>query len=89
MTENLNPRNNNKRTIRFQILNIDLSRTIKFQVRNIDSNINSSLTRQKRAKKTISIKKSEEFFATFMKLIGYGFGERNQINSLSENNSVY
>ena len=60
VTENSNLKNNDKRTIRAQIRNIDSSRTIKVQVQNIDSNLNSSLTRQKRAKnKLINIKKYE------------------------------
>ena len=51
VTENSNMKNNDEHTIRFQIQNIGSSRTIKVQVENIDSNLNSSLTRQKRAKK--------------------------------------
>ena len=58
-------KNNDKRTIQFQARNIGSNRKIKVQVQNIDSNINSSTTRQKRAKNNlISIKKSEELFAS-------------------------
>ena len=88
--ETSNPKNTDKRIIQVQIRNIDLSRTIKVQVRNIDSNLNSSPTRQKRAKKKlISIKKSEELFLAFRNVIIYGFQEGNQISSLSERNPIY
>ena len=83
-------KNNNKCTTRVQIRNIESSLTIKVQVRNIDSNLNSSPTRQKRAKhKSISIKKSEELFADFRNVIGYSFWGSNQISSLSKNNPVH
>ena len=50
VTDNSNLKNNSKRKVRVQVRNIDLSRKIQFQVRNIDSNLNLSLTGQKRAK---------------------------------------
>ena len=64
VTENSNLKNNDENTTPFQIRDINAIRTIKFQVQNIDSNLNSSLTRQKIAKKKlISIKKYEELVA--------------------------
>ena len=47
------------------------------------------LVKKERKKKSISIKKSEDFFAAFRNVIRYGFQEHNQISSLSENNPVY
>ena len=59
--ENPNLKNNDKRTIRVEVLNID-------------SNLNSSPTSQKIAKnKSISIKKSEELFEAFRNAIRCGF----------------
>ena len=55
--ENPNLKNNNKRTIQFQVININ-------------SDLNSSPTGKKRAKKeSISINKSEKFFVAFRDII--------------------
>ena len=70
VTENSNSKNSNKRTIQVQVKNIDWSCTIGVVVLNIDSNLNSSMTRQKRVnKKLIIIDTSETFIATFSSVI--------------------
>ena len=70
VTDKSNLKNNNKRTIRVQIKNIDSGCTIQVQVQNIDSNLNSSPASKKRVKnKSISVKNPKEWFGAFKNVI--------------------
>ena len=85
MTKFSNLKNNDKHTIQVQIQNIDWSRTIKVQVQNIHSNLTLIPTGQKSSKKKLlGRKKSEELFAAFRNVIGYGFQEPNEIIALDK-----